>query len=132
MVPIIMVDSQLAKGFPYSRAIRVGNLVFTHGQTGRDSQTGRLVSGGIEPETCKSIEQLSAILEKAGALLKSVVKVTAYLADLSEYDEFNKAYLSYFLEHQPARTVVQASGLHDGARVEMDMIAYVGESDEKV
>jgi hypothetical protein len=36
---------------PFSEAVRVGNLLFLSGQIGLDPGTGKLVAGGIQPET---------------------------------------------------------------------------------
>jgi 2-iminobutanoate/2-iminopropanoate deaminase len=120
---LTMICSQLAHGLPYAQGVRVDNLVFTHGSTGFDPDTQQLAPGGIGPETAQAIRGLAAILEQAGASLASVVKVTAYLADLSEFAAFDAAYAPFFQQHQPARTVVQVAALHRGARVELDMIA---------
>lgn len=67
---------------------------------------------------------MKAILEAAGLGMKDVVKVTAFLADLTDYQGFNEIYNTYFsADPPPARTTVGANLLL-GARVEVDAIAY--------
>ena len=108
---------------PLSQAIRTGGWVFASGQLGMDPKTGRLVEGGIGPETRQVCENLKAVLEAGGASLASVAKVTIYLADLGELMAMNEVFSEYFPKDPPARTTFQAAGLVAGARVEIEAIA---------
>ena len=110
---------------PLSQAIRVGDWVFASGQLGMDPRTGRLIEGGIEPETRQVCENLKAVLEAGGTSLSKVVKVTIYLADLGELMAMNAVFSRYFPQDPPARTTFQAAGLVAGARVEIEAIATV-------
>ena len=73
------------------------------------------------------IDNLSAILEAAGASLAEVVKATVHLADETEFPRFNEVYAARVPEPRPVRTTV-GSGLRQvpGMRVEIDVIAYDG------
>ncbi|GBD19129.1 MAG: RidA family protein [Thermomicrobium sp.] len=110
---------------PYVQAIRVGNLVFTSGQIPLDPKTGQLVSGGIEVQTERVLENLKAVLEAAGTSLERVVRTTCFLANLDDFPAFNRVYARFFGDHPPARTTVQAARLPAGALVEIDCIAVV-------
>ncbi|HEU4488215.1 MAG TPA: RidA family protein, partial [Actinomycetota bacterium] len=59
----------------------------------------------------------------AGSGLERVVKINAYLADISDFPEFNDAYSTYFPTDPPARAAVGVSGLPKGARVEIECTA---------
>jgi len=96
--------------------------VFVSGQIPLDAQ-GRLVAGDIVIQTCQVIANLKAILAAAGLTLKDVVKTTVFLADLADFQEFNRAYGEFFPQHPPARTTIQAAGLPRGVSVEIDAIA---------
>jgi 2-iminobutanoate/2-iminopropanoate deaminase len=50
-----------------------------------------------------------------------VVKCTAHLADINEFDRYNEVYAQYFKGIKPARTTVQ-SVLAEGIKVEIDCI----------
>ena len=76
---------------------------------------------GIVAQTLQVIDNLAAILSAAGATLGDVVKVTAHLADLALFEEFNAAYKQCFQPPYPARTTV-GSQLR-GILVEVDAIA---------
>ena len=108
---------------PLSQAIKVGGWVFASGQLGMNPQTGRLIEGGIGPETRQVCENLKAVLEAAESALEQVAKVTIYLADLGELMAMNLIFSEYFPKDPPARTTFQAAGLVGGARVEIEAIA---------
>ncbi len=120
---VIATDKAPAAIGPYSQAIRVGRLVFTAGQIGIDPKTGELVPGGIEAETRQALKNLEAVLECTTCSLNGIVKTTVYLADMSEFAQFNKVYAEFFPEEPPARSTVQVAALPKGARVEIEAIA---------
>jgi 2-iminobutanoate/2-iminopropanoate deaminase len=106
---------------PYSPVVVSGDHVFTAGQVGFDVQ-GNLVAGGIAEQTRQALENVRGCLEAAGSGLDQVVKVTAFLADLGEFEGYNAVYREFFDEPYPARTTVQA-GLPAGIRVEIEAVA---------
>jgi 2-iminobutanoate/2-iminopropanoate deaminase len=108
---------------PYSQGIRAGEFVFCAGQAGLDPATGKLVEGGIEAETRRVLQNLSAVLEQAGTSLKNVVKTTVFLTDMDEFKAMNAIYAEFFPGVPPARSTVQVSRLPAGARVEIEAIA---------
>lgn len=108
-----------------SQGISVGNWLFCSGQVPRDPTTGQLVHGGMERQARRVLDNLAAICEAAGTSLAHAVKVSIYLADLSELGEMNRVFEEYFgTIDPPARTTVQAT-LIDGARLEMDLVAVI-------
>jgi 2-iminobutanoate/2-iminopropanoate deaminase len=113
------------KRLPFSAAVRVGNTLYLSGQVGTDG-TRKLVPGGIAAETRQAMESIKATLEQYGSSLDRVVKVTVMLADMGEWAEMNKVYVTYFPEHLPARSAFGTSGLALGARVEIECVAVVG------
>jgi len=108
---------------PYSQAIRVGEFVFCAGQAGLDPATGNLVSGGIEAETRRTLQNLAAVLAAAGTSLERVVKTTVFLLDLNEFQRMNAVYAEFFPTDPPARSTVQVARLPKDARVEIEVIA---------
>jgi 2-iminobutanoate/2-iminopropanoate deaminase len=108
---------------PYSQAVVAGGLLFLSGQIALDPATGEVVPGGIEAETERVLQNLSAVLREARLTLRDVVKTTVYLADMAEFPKMNAVYARHFTEHPPARSTIQAAGLPRGVRVEIDLIA---------
>jgi reactive intermediate/imine deaminase len=111
---------------PFSSAVRVGDVLYLAGQIGADS-TGRLAPGGIEAETRQALENVRAALGRAGASMDQVVKCTAMLADMAEWEQMNRVYVTYFRpDRLPARSAFGTSGLARGARVELECLAAAG------
>ena len=116
--------SELLKGLPFSAAVRVGKMLYLSGQIGIDN-SGKLVAGGISAETHQAMENIRAMLEQYGSSLDHVIKATVMLADMSEWSEMNKVYVTFFSKHLPARSALGANGLALGARVEIECIAVL-------
>ena len=113
--------------YPFSSAVRVGNLLFLSGQIGSEIVNGapKLVAGGIESETRQALENIKTILAKAGSSLDKVVKCSVMIADMAEWPKMNEIYATYFPGKKPARSAWGATGLALGARVEIECIALV-------
>lgn len=109
---------------PYSAVVVDGGLVYTAGQVAFDEQ-GELVAGGIEEQTRRALENVTACLRAAGAELADVLKVNAYLADLGDFAGFNTVYGEFFSEPYPARTTVGVA-LPPGLLVEIEAVARIG------
>ena len=80
--------------------------------------------GTIEEETIKTLDNIKAIIEAAGGAMDNIVKCTAHLSDINDFDKFNSVYATYFTGVKPARTTVQ-SVLAEGIKVEIDAIAIL-------
>ena len=121
---IIKTDQAPAAIGPYSQAVRIGNMLYTAGQIALDPRSGEFLSGEIEQETERTLENISAILKADGLSLGNVVKTTVYLTDLSHFARMNQIYEKYFSENKPARACVQVAALPKGAKVEIEAIAF--------
>ncbi|EON77838.1 Endoribonuclease L-PSP [Lunatimonas lonarensis] len=108
----------------YSDAVLIDGFLFVSGQAAVDFETSSFVLGTIEEETVRTLENIKAIVEAAGATMNDVVKCTVHLADIREFDRYNEVYASYFTGVKPARTTVQ-SVLAEGLKVEIDCIVRI-------
>ena len=109
---------------PYSQAIKIDNFLYTSGQISLDAETMKMVTGSIEIETEKVLQNLEAILVKDGLNLNNVIKTTVYLSDLGDFSKMNQVYERFFSDNRPARACVQVAALPKGAKVEIDAIAH--------
>lgn len=108
---------------PYSQAVVCGNWVFCSGQIPLDPLSGEMCPGDLAAQTRRVLENLSAVLQAAGASLADVVKTTVFMIDLTEFRAMNEVYARFFTEAPPARSTVQVAALPRGARIEIEAVA---------
>lgn len=110
---------------PFSDAVRVGDILYLSGQIGIGPD-GKLPSG-IEAQTKQAMDNLGAVLKRAGLGYSDVFHCTALLADMKDWPQFNKVYVPYFpAGKMPARSALGANGLALGALLEIECQAYAG------
>jgi 2-iminobutanoate/2-iminopropanoate deaminase len=110
---------------PYSQAIRVGDFLYTSGQVALDPASGQIVSGGIDEQTTRVLENLKAVVEAAGASLAQVVKTTVFLKNMNDFAAMNAIYGKYLAADgtaPPARSTVEVAALPKDALVEIEVI----------
>jgi 2-iminobutanoate/2-iminopropanoate deaminase len=110
----------------YSAGVAMDGWLFVSGQGPLDMRTGEVVPGTIEEQTRLTLSHVGAVLKAAGCTFDDVVKCTCHLADIRDFDLFNKIYAEHFHGVMPARTTVQ-SVLWGGIKVEIDAIARLKE-----
>jgi len=110
---------------PYSQGVKVGELIFTSGQLPINPENGQLIADDVKKATAQSLENIKAILEKAGSSLDKVVKAVVYLKDLEDFAAVNEVYATYFTGDYPARSCFQVAKLPMDAKVEIEVVASV-------
>lgn len=108
---------------PYSQAVGYNGLVFLSGQIAMDPETGEIVSGSVEVQTRRCMDNLQAVLMAAGLDFSHVLKTTIYLRNMNDFALVNEVYSLYFDSSPPARATVEVSRLPKDVLVEIDMIA---------
>ena len=127
MKKIISTSEAPAAVGPYSQAVRVGSTIYCAGQIPLDPKSGQIVTGGIEAQTRRVLDNVTAVLKADGLTFANIVKTTIFLTDLGDFQKVNEVYGSYFTQQPPARSTVQVSGLPKGANVEIEVIAVADE-----
>jgi len=94
----------------YSRAVRVGNMVFVAGTTAVD---GLVVvgEGNIYQQTHFIITKIEKALQQCGASLANVVQTRMYVTNINLWEEVAKAHSEFFDTIRPAATMVEVSAL---------------------
>ena len=110
------------ENLPFSDGVIAGDTLYVAGQEGIDDN-GKLVAGGIGPESKATLARIEKIVREAGFELKDIVSVTVYMADIHDFPEMNVAYKSVMPDPKPARATVQVAALINNARVEISAIA---------
>ena len=132
MKKIISTNEAPAAIGPYSQGVRVGSIIFYSGQIPLDPSTGQVVSGGIDIQARRVMENIGGLLKAEGLGFENVVKTTIFLADIGDFQTVNEIYGSYFKQAPPARSTVQAGALPKNVRIEIEVIAVAGDGDRTV
>lgn len=110
---------------PYSQGVQKDGIIFVSGQLPVDPETGQMVENDIKKQTERVVENIRAILKKAGSDLNQVVRCDVFLKDMSDFKDMNEVYASKFVtEPKPARQAVQVAKLPLDAMVEISCIAF--------
>jgi len=113
----------------FSQAWRVDGaetVVFVAGQ-GPVSADGDLVGeGDFEAQVRQTFDNLTIVLEQAGASLASVVKLTVYLTDIAMLRDYGRVRDVLIPGPPPASTAVQVGALAiSGMMIEVEAIAVM-------
>jgi reactive intermediate/imine deaminase len=128
---MIMTQESAPKRFsdakhPYSTTRTAAGLVFVSGQLG--VADNEIVEGGVVPQTRQAFANLQRALESVGLGFADIVKITVYLASMTDRLAMDEVYLATLPEPLPARTCFAVGELPFGARVELDVIAEAAAS----
>ncbi|WP_324823895.1 RidA family protein [Sinanaerobacter sp. ZZT-01] len=123
MQGIVNTDKAPAAIGPYSQGIITGNLILLSGQLPLNPETGTFPEG-IAKQTKQSLENVKAILEKAGSSMEAVIKTTVFLSDMNNFAAMNEVYATFFKDGSyPSRSAIEVARLPKDALVEIEAIA---------
>ncbi|MBL4760077.1 MAG: RidA family protein [Mariprofundaceae bacterium] len=108
---------------PYSQATVHAGVLYASGQIGLDAKLGEMVGEGVEAQARQVTQNLTAVLQEAGASTSDILKVNIFLLDMEDFPLVNTIYAEWLGKHRPARATVAVAALPLGAKVEMDLIA---------
>ncbi|MBL7738176.1 MAG: RidA family protein [Chitinophagaceae bacterium] len=95
----------------YSRAVKIGNVIEVTGTVAIDEHG--TVTGVNSPyiQTRYAIQKIEAVLQKAGASLKDVIRTRMFVTDISRWEEYGRAHGEFFKDIKPCTTMVEVKGL---------------------
>jgi 2-iminobutanoate/2-iminopropanoate deaminase len=115
------VTGDISSHLPFSAGVEANGFVFVSGQASVDEQ-GNIVSGTLEEDMRRALQNVTDILGCAGLGLENVVRVTSYVQDPNDLRTYNTVYREYFTAPYPARTTI-TSCLSAELKFEVDVIA---------
>ena len=96
----------------YSRAIKVGNMIFISGTTAVENNEVVGV-GDVYEQTVFIIKKIEKVLIELDSKLEDVVRIRIYLTDISLWKEAAKAFSEKFKDIKPVQTLIEIKGLVD-------------------
>lgn len=110
----------------YTDAVLAGGWLHVSGILAFDKD-GKLVGGGdVKKQAERVLENMGAVLAKAGATFADVVKVNVYLARIGDRAAVNEMRKRFFGDARPASTLVEVSRfVIPEALLEIDCVARV-------
>ena len=107
---IVPANTDRAEIFPYSRAVKVGNIIEVCG-TGSFDKEGNFI--GRDDVTVQSKPIYSIIrdtLAELGGELTDVVKLRGFVTDIGRWEEVARAHRQFFPELAPAAAASNTAG----------------------
>lgn len=96
----------------YSRAVRIGDMVYVSGTTATDEQSNIVGVGDAYLQTKQIFKNISRGLQGVGASWADVVRTRMFVVDIAKnWEGVGRAHGEIFAEIQPAATMVEVSGL---------------------
>lgn len=120
---------------PFSQAVKVGRTIYLGGQLSADEKGNVIGVGDIEVQTRNVFENITKLLEAAGATWNDVVKLNTYYVFNGTgqeaqvfWEKMTKVRLEYLPTPGPGATAVRVAGLmYEGFLIEADVVAVIDE-----
>lgn len=110
----------------YSPAVVYNGTVYVSGQLARvPGQPADFVPDGVAAQTTQCLTNAEVILRAAGSRRDLVIRATLYIADIADWGAVNGAFVEFFGEHKPARSIIPVNKFKSGFLIEIDIVAAV-------
>jgi len=127
-----LLANDVAGGVPpaghYSPAVIHNGTVYLSGQLARvPGKAADFVPEGIAAQTTQCLMNADAILRAAGSDRNHVIRATLYISDIADWGSVNGAFIEFFGEHKPARSIIPVNKFKSGFLIEIDIVAAVAD-----
>ena len=99
---VTKVPSGSKLGLGFSRAVRVGDMVFVSGCAPIAADGSVASPGDVKAQTKRCLAIIEGALVQAGADIKHVVRTRVFLTDMSRWKEAGEAHGEVFKDIEPA------------------------------
>jgi enamine deaminase RidA (YjgF/YER057c/UK114 family) len=108
---VVKVPSGSKLGIGFSRAVRVGDLVFVSGCAPIAADGSVAAPGDVKGQTKRCLQIIEAALAQAGADIRHVVRTRVFLTDMTRWKEAGEAHGEMFKDIEPACSFLGTSAL---------------------
>ena len=108
---IFSTGSRWEEKYGYSRAVKVGNLVFTSGTVAVNEQGELVGKNDSYTQTLFALEKIEKALKQADAGKENIVRSRIYVTNIDDQDEVGRAHKEFFGGIKPCLTMIEISRL---------------------
>ena len=120
-------DWPWAQNVGIAQGVRVGDRVYVSGQVAFDREGEIVGAGDMAAQARQTFENIRAVLAETGAAMDDVVKITAYITDMSRYGAYAAARAEAFVGNLPASATIATPALvMPELLVEVEAVAEIG------
>jgi 2-iminobutanoate/2-iminopropanoate deaminase len=113
---------------PYSQALVVPpghSLIFTTGMCAFDDKGEIYAPGDAAAQARRIFEQMDALLKEANGSVRNIVKMTVFLADVSDIAAVTEVRNAIWTENHPVSSTVQVRFALPEMRIEIEAVAAI-------
>lgn len=124
---VLARNTELAPQNPFSSQ----TVAFSHynnlsAQLPIDPKSGQLVAGGVKEQAEQCFKNIQAIVESIDHGMTDVVRITVFVKNITDTDQVDEVYKSFFSGYLPTRTVVAVAALPMNALVQVEALLSNG------